>query len=40
MEQAHMTAQKFSQPLVANVSDAVTNAANAVSNKTKPKNIV
>jgi hypothetical protein len=33
MEQAHTVTQNFSQPLVANVSGAVNNAANAVSNQ-------
>jgi len=35
VEQAQTSAQSLSQPLVANVSDAVTNAANAVSNQQK-----
>jgi hypothetical protein len=33
MEQAQTVAQKLSEPLVANVSDVVTNATNAVSNQ-------
>jgi hypothetical protein len=35
VEQAQTSAQKLSQPLVATVSDAVTNTANAVSNQQK-----
>ena len=33
VEQAQMAAQKLSQPLIPNVSGAVTNTANAVSNQ-------
>jgi hypothetical protein len=35
VEQAQTLTQKLSQPLVAKVSDAVTNTANAVSNQQK-----
>jgi len=35
VEQAQTSAQKLSQPLVATVSDAVTNTANVVSNQQK-----
>ena len=33
MEQAQTAVQKLSEPLISNVSDVVTNAANAVSNQ-------